>query len=104
MYKRQQETLPIAIEQNLAWIIKEASTNVMRHSQASHCELVIEYASDKQLIMMMKDNGIGLPSSGERRIGSGIESMKQRCYQIGAELSYVNACGCQLTVVVSISD
>lgn len=61
-----------------AWVLREAVTNVIRHSQASHCWIDV---SDDRL--RITDDGVGLGDSVE---GSGRAGMKRRVDGCGGEL------------------
>jgi two-component system sensor histidine kinase DesK len=77
------------IEQALAWIVREGTTNIMRHSKANHCEITLK-VQKKQLTLMIRDNGgqnSSVNNQNETHIGTGIISMRQRCHAIQAEFS-----------------
>lgn len=81
--------LEAEIEQALAWVIREGTTNVMRHSKAKHCQVSLK-VKDKQLTLMIGDNGLGNSATNEvaeQYIGTGIISMRQRCHAIQANFS-----------------
>lgn len=67
---------PIA-ENVLSMCMKEAVTNVVKHSYASVCELTFEQKSDV-FIITVKDNGIGIPGTGRNLPGSGLEGIRER--------------------------
>ena len=71
--------LPAAWEVALYRITLEALTNVIRHSQASQCQVRLGFSGDVSL--EIRDNGRGL--SPERRIGVGLNSMQERAAELG---------------------
>lgn len=70
--------LPAAHEQAAERIALEALTNVVRHSNAYHCRLVlrVQPGTPRQLVMKIEDDGRGLPEHYSP--GVGIFSMIQR--------------------------
>lgn len=62
----------------LAWALREAITNVIRHSGATQCEIII---SDDRLRVV--DDGVGL---GETREGNGLRGLRERAKQAGASV------------------
>lgn len=73
----------------LAWCLREAVTNVVRHADAAHCTVLLEPG-----MLVVEDDGRGLGGAGgeagegERGIeGSGITGMRERVAQAGGTLS-----------------
>lgn len=73
-------SLPAAVEVAAYRIALEALTNVVRHSHAKHCRLEVRMNGALQL--SITDDGVGLPSGGERR-GMGLTSMSVRAEELG---------------------
>ncbi|MFX0539269.1 sensor histidine kinase [Ornithinimicrobium sp. Y1847] len=67
----------------LAWVLREAVTNVVRHSRAGRCH--VELGSDR---IVVTDDGRGL--SG-RREGNGLRGLRERVDQAGGTLSIAPA-------------
>ncbi|MGG0154287.1 sensor histidine kinase [Bacillus mycoides] len=89
------------IEQNiLGMCLREAVTNVVKHSKATVC-IVSILESQGELILKVEDNGIGLEE--QNHDGNGIRGMKERIALIDGlvELDTVNP-GTLLTVKVPI--
>ncbi len=69
------------VETALAMCCREAVTNVIRHSEASECEVAV--ASDgRSATARIADNGIGM--TGEA--GNGLKGMQQRVEQMGGSM------------------
>jgi signal transduction histidine kinase len=67
-------------------IAQEAVTNAVKHAQAD--SIRIEVKSDRGVTRLrVADNGIGIPSNGEKREGLGLRVMRQRAASIRATLS-----------------
>ena len=80
--------LPLTVEavdpelrELFAWVVREGVTNVVRHARASHCK--VELTSDS---IEVTDDGIGLNSAGAGD-GHGLEGLRQRCQDNGADLT-----------------
>ena len=89
------------IEQNiLGMCLREAVTNVVKHSKATRC-IVSVLESQGELILTVEDNGIGL--ADQNHDGNGIRGMKERIALIDGfvELDAINA-GTLLIVKVPV--
>ena len=80
--------LPLTVEavdpelrELFAWVVREGVTSVVRHARASHCK--VELTSDS---VEVTDDGIGLDSAGAGD-GHGLEGLRQRCQDNGADLT-----------------
>ncbi|PER28823.1 sensor histidine kinase [Bacillus sp. AFS054943] len=89
------------IEQNIVGMcLREAVTNVVKHSQATRCTVSV-LESQGELILIVEDNGIGL--ADQSHDGNGIRGMKERIALIDGfvELDTINP-GTLLTVKVPV--
>jgi two-component system sensor histidine kinase DesK len=59
-------TLPAATQIALAWVVLEATTNVLRHSNATTCKIELE-ADGQAVVLRVSNDGAKPPASGERR-------------------------------------
>ena len=80
--------LPLTVEvvdpdlrELFAWVVREGVTNVVRHAHASRCK--VELTTDSIEVV---DDGIGLNSAGTSD-GHGLEGLRQRCQDNGADLT-----------------
>ncbi len=71
--------LPAAVEVAAYRIAQEALTNVARHAQARTC--LIRLDTSHELIVEIRDDGMGLPTS--RHLGVGLTSMRERADELG---------------------
>ena len=76
--------LPAAVETAAYRIVVEALTNVVRHSGASACRVVI-MVSAEAVEVSVRDDGRGL--DGDRSPGVGLRSMQERAAEVGGTLS-----------------
>ena len=80
--------LPLTVEvvdpelrELFAWVVREGVTNIVRHAHASLCK--VELTTDS---IEVTDDGIGLDSSSAGD-GHGLEGLRQRCQDNGADLT-----------------
>jgi signal transduction histidine kinase len=76
-------SLPAAVEVAAYHVIREALTNVVRHSQASKC--LVRFRVEDTLIVEIIDDGLGLPA--ENHAGVGLLSMRERSEELGGRFS-----------------
>ena len=84
--------LPLGAEgrHQLALSVREALTNVVRHSQAT--EVIVSLAiANQSLVVEVKDNGKGFESSGSN--GQGLSNMRSRLEQVGGSFECVSSPG-----------
>lgn len=70
------EQVPMQLRSHVAWILREAVTNVLRHAHASRIVLQLEPG-----LVSIEDDGDGLQASTP---GHGIRGMQERAKQFGA--------------------
>ncbi|MCC5865870.1 MAG: sensor histidine kinase [Wenzhouxiangella sp.] len=79
------------VGQVLAMVLREAVTNVIRHSGASQCRIEFQ-REQRNWLMRVVDNGSGKANTE----GNGITGMRERLAAIGGELSLDFQQGCTL--------
>lgn len=72
-------SMPPAITELLGWATREGATNVVRHSQATWCQLTLD-SDDNRTTMRLLNNGITAAPSG---LGSGLTGLAERA--VGVE-------------------
>jgi len=80
--RRTADSLPSAIDALLAWVVREAVTNVIRHAGASECELAL-YTENNVVTLTVSDNGRGSGSS----FGNGLTGLAERVSAVGGTLA-----------------
>lgn len=90
------DEVPSQWRELFAWTIREAVTNVVRHSRAAHC--VIELSGTG---VSVRDDGVGLPESLQL-LGHGLAGLRQRAESAGATLTTTSAAGRGVCVRVSL--
>ena len=78
-----QPALPADVDAVLAWAVREGTTNVIRHSQARHCEIRIR-ADDETAALEIDDDGAAAPAPNHG--GSGLEGLRERAQRVRGTL------------------
>lgn len=95
-------SLPHGVEREVYYALREALTNVTKHSHASHAEIRIIQTAD-MLEASLKDNGVGFDQrSRTNRMGLGLAGMKDRINKIGGRLTIKSSPGSGTSVLFSI--
>jgi two-component system, NarL family, sensor histidine kinase DesK len=83
-----QDTLPSAVDAVLAWVVREAVTNVIRHSHATWCKVQINARSGRVFAEVTND---GVPAreaqSGSWSTSTGLASLAERVAMHGGQLT-----------------
>jgi signal transduction histidine kinase len=79
--------LPAATEVACYRIAQEALTNIVRHSKAKYCTILL-HAADK-LSIDVQDDGVGLPE--QYRAGVGLRSMRERAEELGGTFTITSS-------------
>jgi two-component system sensor histidine kinase DesK len=76
---------PLGVEaaEVFRWVLREAVTNVMRHSAATRCDIVVS-ADTGGATLTVRDNGVG----GHPSPGNGLHGLTERVQQAGGTLHF----------------
>ncbi|CAM5297251.1 Sensor histidine kinase OS=Streptomyces tendae OX=1932 GN=GUR47_10930 PE=4 SV=1 [Streptomyces tendae] len=77
--------LPPQAEALLGWVVREAVTNVVRHSGASRCEIAVAGSADR-VRLTVTDNGTGAALSSQGP-GTGLTGLRERLATAGGSLT-----------------
>jgi two-component system sensor histidine kinase DesK len=66
----------------LGWVVREATTNAIRHSRATRCEIAVDGSSER-VRLMITDDGRGVGSDAP---GSGLKGLTERLAAAGGSL------------------
>ncbi|WP_132745834.1 sensor histidine kinase [Scopulibacillus darangshiensis] len=88
----QLESTPLLVENVLSMCLKEAVTNVVKHSQATCCSIMIKQSHD-ELAIEVHDNGIGITGSADSFKGHGLSGMRERLEFVNGNLSIESSNG-----------
>jgi signal transduction histidine kinase/ligand-binding sensor domain-containing protein len=69
-------------------IVQEALNNVCRHAKAKKVELRVAVAYQRELVIAVIDDGIGLAATPENPTGHGMANIRSRANLIGAEVEW----------------
>ncbi len=86
-------------ENVVSMCIKEAVNNVVKHSKATTCFLIIEQTKT-ELTVKLKDNGVGIGNFLENSYGNGIQGMKERLEFVNGSLEIVSDHG--TTIIIKV--
>ncbi|WP_078589375.1 MULTISPECIES: sensor histidine kinase [Streptomyces] len=80
------DELPPPVQSVFGWVIREATTNVLRHSEAAHC-LIRLRQQDGRAVLELENDGVPavpLPSQGS---GTGLRGLRERLAAHDGELT-----------------
>jgi two-component system sensor histidine kinase DesK len=82
------DTLPAAVDAALAWVMREAITNVIRHSRATRCRVHINARSGRVFVQVTND-GVPRrePQRGPSSTSTGLASLAERVAVHGGQLT-----------------
>lgn len=83
-------------------ICQEALSNVVRHSQAGSCDLSLHQEGDL-IILEIRDDGVGLPSSSPTAYRAGMLGMRDRVQWLGGSLQVEGSAGTSIRVELPLS-
>jgi len=81
--------LPAEIQGTLGWVVREGTTNVLRHSEARSCTITLRRPSGEAVALTLENDGVpgGRATAGERvRFGSGLIGLAERIAGLGGEV------------------
>ena len=91
-------TLPREQDEVIALALREAVTNVVRHSGASHTQIRV-WREDECAMLEVKDDG----RHGTSNEGAGLRGMRERVESLGGQVSRAFERGMRLTVSVPLA-
>ncbi|RXJ00355.1 sensor histidine kinase [Anaerobacillus alkaliphilus] len=86
-------------ENVVSMCLKEAVNNVVKHSNAKMCSLIIEQLKT-ELLVKVKDNGVGIGNSLQNMSGNGLQGMKERLEFVNGSLEIASVQGTTLIIKV----
>ncbi|MBU0711674.1 hypothetical protein KJ762_03165 [bacterium] len=96
------DQLRLEVRRSVFLIYKEALTNVLRHSSATHCNIQIN-ANSNNIELLIKDDGIGFKVN-ETNENTGLNSIRRRAEKINAvlEITSKEGKGAQINLQVPL--
>lgn len=95
------QNVPPLLENVLSMCLKEAVTNVVKHSGARSCHLTFKQLAD-ELIIRVEDDGIGIRIGEEDRPGNGLRGIRERLEFVNGSLAIETGKGTTLSIHVPI--
>jgi two-component system sensor histidine kinase DesK len=93
------DPLPATIEAPLAFAVREATTNVLRHSRARRCDIALRSAGDRA-VLEVRDDGIGGSDPPEQ--GTGLRGLGERMAAAGGSLRACPAPGGGFRLIAAV--
>lgn len=88
-------------ENVLSMCLKEAVTNIVKHSSATTCLIAIE-PSPTEFAIKVKDNGVGIAAESAYFKGNGLRGMKERLEFVNGVMEIVSDAGTMIVFRVPI--
>lgn len=98
--------LPTAVQSALGWVVREGTTNVLRHAEARHCSMTLRVRSDRRLPgqtgepsrwaqLVVENDGAPTTTAAARSTGptvngSGIAGLQERVAALGGTVTPEN--------------
>ncbi|MCK0472001.1 sensor histidine kinase [Halalkalibacter sp. APA_J-10(15)] len=89
---------PLLVENVISMCVKEAVTNIVKHSQATLCQISIQ-ETNEELRILIHDNGIGFQMEAEAT-GNGLRGIKERLEFVNGSVDIRNEDGSTLDIYV----
>lgn len=86
---------------NIFFTVKEALYNIVKHAQATEVKLKFSI-TDHALIIVIHDNGIGIPQDKLNQFGNGLRNMHERMANINGKIDIGTQKGTKITLTVPI--
>ncbi|MFG6146997.1 histidine kinase [Halobacillus sp. B23F22_1] len=90
---------PLLVENVLSMCLKEAVTNVVKHSHASSCHIFIDQ-SPNEILLQISDDGAGVSDKVHTVEGHGLQGMRERLEFVNGSLEIKSSNGTKLIIRV----
>ncbi|MGW5867527.1 sensor histidine kinase [Streptomyces sp. NPDC055239] len=84
--------LPVPVQSALGWVVREATTNVLRHGDAQRCDITLTIA-DERTSLVVENDGVPEVAAPEGRKGSGLAGLRERLAAVGGTLDFASGDG-----------
>ncbi|MEP6676236.1 MAG: two-component regulator propeller domain-containing protein [Ferruginibacter sp.] len=93
-------TISGEVRRNVFLTVKEAIHNIVKHAQAE--KVFINVSIDKNLLLGIKDDGIGFPEKNKRE-GNGLKNMQKRIQSVGGTLEIKSENGVEIKISLPLT-
>jgi two-component system sensor histidine kinase DesK len=76
--------LPAEAQSVLAWVVREGTTNVLRHGEAQHCAIRLRACPDGAAVLTMENDGVDDRPPGK---GNGLDGLRERLTAVDGTLT-----------------
>jgi two-component system, NarL family, sensor histidine kinase DesK len=94
--------LPRDVDDLLAWVVREAATNIVRHSRARRAEIALDTAGGVARLDIANDGVAAAASTGGDAPGSGLAGLRERVTAAGGELAAAPEAGGRFRVAACV--
>jgi signal transduction histidine kinase len=95
------ESVPVGVRQDLLRIAQEAISNALRHAKSTAISVTLR-SDPPNLILKVKDNGIGITTKAETREGFGFVNMRARVKKLKGTLDIRTVPGRGTNIIVRL--
>jgi PAS domain S-box-containing protein len=95
------ESVPVGIRQDLLRIAQEAISNALRYAKSTAISVNLR-SNQQNLVLEVKDDGIGIPTEAETKEGFGFANMRARVKKLNGSLEIRTALGSGTTIIVRV--
>ena len=95
--------LPSAVQSALGWVVREATTNVLRHGDAEHCRVSVR-VEGARVVLTVENDGVekdSVPSTPTSK-GSGLAGLRERLSAVDGTLEAGPVDGDRFRVVAEV--
>ncbi len=96
------DSLPEPLPVNIYRIVQECLTNIAKHAQASHAEVIITYQANHTLQLTIGDDGIANADAFDNTLGVGLLGIRERVMALGGNITLLAGQIGGLTVNITI--
>lgn len=82
--------LPVSVQSALGWVVREATTNVLRHGDAQRCDIALTVTDERTTLTIEND---GVPEVVPRSTGSGLAGLRERLAMVEGSLDVTSGGG-----------
>lgn len=82
-------------------MVQESLNNIAKHAQATHVDVILDDAED-EILLTIRDNGVGIPTAQSGVITHGLRGMRERAGYLGGSVRVSSSAGGGTTIAISI--